>query len=60
MYCISHRYDILDIDDEIVFGKLYKARDLYEDRLVFVELIKKSKYIVDGFLPNLIDLLMKA
>lgn len=55
MYCISHRYDILDIDDEIVFGKLYKARDLYEDRLVFIELIKKNKYIVDSFLPNLID-----
>ena len=55
MYIISGRYDILDMEEEIVFGKLYKAKDLYENRLVFIQLIRDSKFVTENFLPNLID-----
>lgn len=52
---ISNRYVVLDNDDEIVFGRFYKARDLQEDILVFIQLIGDDKYINEKFLPNLID-----
>lgn len=34
MKYISKRYVILEEDEEIIFGKLYKARDLQDDILV--------------------------
>lgn len=55
MRYISNRYVILDNDEEIMFGKLYKARDLQDDILVFIQLIRDDKYINEKFLPNLID-----
>lgn len=55
MKYISERYVILDNDEEIIFGKLYKARDLQEDILVFIQLIRDDEYINENFLPNLID-----
>lgn len=55
MRYISNRYVILDSDEKIKFGKLYKARDLQEDILVFIQLIKNNNYISNKFLPNLID-----
>ncbi|WP_434799050.1 protein kinase domain-containing protein [Terrisporobacter vanillatitrophus] len=55
MKYISNRYVVLDNDEEIVFGKFYKARDLQEDVLVFIQIIKDNKYINEKFLPNLID-----
>ena len=55
MEYISKRYIILEEHKEIIFGKLYKARDLKYDRLVFIQLIRDNKYISEKFLPNLID-----
>lgn len=55
MRYISNRYVILDNDDEIIFGKLYKARDLQNDILVFIQLINDDNHINNNFLPNLID-----
>lgn len=55
MKYISNRYVILDNDEEIILGKLYKARDLKDDVLVFIQLIRDDKYICGRFLPNLID-----
>lgn len=55
MKYISGRYVILDDDEEIIFGKLYKARDLQEDILVFIQLIRDDRYVNKKFLPNLID-----
>ena len=56
MKYISNRYVVLNNDDdEIIFGKLYKARDLQDDILVFIQLIRDDKYINEKFLPNLID-----
>ena len=57
MNFISSRYEILDKDKDknIVSGKLYKARDLQEDNLVFIQLIKDNEHINEKFLPNLID-----
>ncbi len=55
MKYISKRYVILEEDEEITFGKLYKARDLQDDILVFIQLIRDDKYINEKFLPNLID-----
>ena len=55
MNFISSRYEILDKDKNIVSGKLYKARDLQEDNLVFIQLIKDNEHINEKFLPNLID-----
>lgn len=55
MKYISNRYVVLDNDEEIVFGKFYKARDLQEDVLVFIQIIRDNKYINEKFLPNLID-----
>ncbi|WP_278246238.1 hypothetical protein [Terrisporobacter othiniensis] len=39
MKYISKRYVILEEDEEIIFGKLYKARDLQDDILVFIQII---------------------
>lgn len=55
MRYISNRYIILDNNEEIMFGKFYKARDLQEDILVFIQLIRDDKYVDEKFLPNLID-----
>lgn len=55
MKYISKRYVVLDNDDEIMFGKLYKARDLQDDILVYIQIIKDDEYINKKFLPNLID-----
>ena len=55
MRYISKRYVVLDNDEEIIFGKLYKARDLQDDILVFIQLIRDNKNIDKTFLPNLID-----
>lgn len=55
MNLISDRYEILDICEEISFGRLYKARDLFENQLVFIQVIEESKYINRNFIPNLID-----
>lgn len=55
MRYISKRYVVLDNDEEIIFGKLYKARDLQDDILVFIQLIRDDRYIDKAFLPNLID-----
>ena len=51
---ISNRYLVLD-DEEIVFGKLYKARDLKNRMFVFIQMIKDEKHINKKFLPNLVD-----
>lgn len=55
MRYISNRYVVLDNDEEIEFGKFYKARDLQEDILVFIQFIRDDQYINEKFLPNLID-----
>ena len=55
MEYVSERYVILEEDEEIMLGKLYKARDLQDDILVFIQLIRDNKYINENFLPNLID-----
>ena len=55
MRYISNRYVILSNDEEIIYGKLYKARDLQENILVFIQLIRDNKYVNEQFLPNLID-----
>ena len=52
---IAGRYEILDKDNKFIFGKLYRARDLEEDTIVFIQLIKDNIYINEKFLPNLID-----
>ena len=49
MEYISGRYEILDNNDKIVCGKLYKARDLENDVLVYIQLLKDNKYIVKVF-----------
>ena len=55
MNLISDRYEILDRYEDIIFGKFYKARDLFENKLVFVQVIEDNKYISGNFIPNLID-----
>ena len=52
---ISNRYEIINVDENIVDGKLYEARDLYENQLVYIQIIRNNKYINKNFLPNLID-----
>ena len=39
---IAGRYEILDKDNKFIFGKLYRARDLEEDTIVFIQLIKDN------------------
>ncbi|WP_455540171.1 protein kinase domain-containing protein [Terrisporobacter sp.] len=55
MEYIAKRYEILDADNQFIFGKLYKARDLNEGIIVFIQLIEDNKYVNQRFLPNLID-----
>lgn len=55
MKYISDRYEIINLDENIVDGKLYEARDLYENQLVYIKIIRNNKYINENFLPNLID-----
>ncbi|MEG0856633.1 MAG: protein kinase [Terrisporobacter sp.] len=55
MYFVSDRYKVLDMNEKIVFGKFYKARDLQEDNIVLIQIIRDNKHIRDNFLPNFID-----
>ena len=55
MQFIGNRYEILEYDDEIKVGKLYIARDIYYNRMVYIKLIKKVEKLRVGFMPNLID-----
>lgn len=55
MRYISNRYVVLDNYEEIEFGEFYKARDLQEDILVFIQFLRDDQYINEKFLPNLID-----
>ena len=55
MQFIGNRYEILEYDDEIQVGKLYIARDIYYNRMVYIKLIKKVEKLRVGFMPNLID-----
>ena len=41
---IAGRYEIFDKDNKFIFGKLYRARDLEEDTIVFIQLIKDNIY----------------
>ena len=55
MQFIGNRYEILEYDDEIQVGRLYTARDIYYNRMVYIKLIKKVEKLRVGFMPNLID-----
>ena len=52
---VLEKYEILDEDEEFVLGKLYKAKNLENNELVFIQIIKDNEYIDKSFMPNLID-----
>lgn len=55
MNFIGNRYSILNIEHNIEFNKLYKARDLYKNKLVLIKVTEHNDYICEDFLSNLID-----
>lgn len=55
MNFIGNRYSIINIENNIEFNKLYKARDLYENKIVLLKLTVHNDYICEDFLSNLID-----
>ena len=55
MSFIGNRYSILNIDENIEFDKLYKAKDLYENKIVLLKLINYNHNICVDLVENLID-----
>ena len=55
MNFIGNRYSIITIDNNIEFNKLYKARDLYENKIVLLKVTDHNDHICEDFLSNLID-----
>ena len=55
MNLIDKKYQLLDSNDFIEDNKLYKAKDVRNDRDVLIKLIEKNDSICDEFLMNLID-----
>lgn len=55
MNFIGNRYSIINIEDNIEFNKLYKARDLYENKTILLKVINHNNHICEDFLANLID-----
>ena len=55
MNFIGNRYSIINIENNIEFNKLYKAKDLYENKTVLLKVISHNNYICEDFLVNLID-----
>ena len=54
MNFIGNRYSILN-DNHIEFNKLYKARDVYENKMVLLKVIDHNNHICEDFIANLID-----
>ena len=54
MNFIGNRYSIINIEDNIEFHKLYKARDLYENKTILLKVINHNNHICEDFLANLI------
>lgn len=55
MQFIGNRYELLDFDDGIQMGKLCRARDTYENKIVYIKLINKIDKLSSEFKPDLID-----
>lgn len=55
MNFIGNRYSIINIENNIQFNKLYKARDLYENKIVLLKVTNHNDNICEDFLENLID-----
>lgn len=52
---IDKKYKLLDSNDFIEDNKLYRGKDIRNDRDVLIKLIKINESICDEFLTNLID-----
>ncbi len=52
---IGNRYRILNLDGELEFDKLYKARDAYDNKYVYIKILENSPYIQEDFISQLID-----
>lgn len=55
MNFIGNRYSILNIDGNIEFDKLYKAKDLYENKIVLLKVINYNPNICEDLVETLID-----
>ena len=55
MNSIGDRYSILNIYNNIELNKRYKAKDLYENKIVLLKMINHNHNICEGFVRNLID-----
>ena len=55
MNYIGERYSILDVYNNIEFNKLYKAKDLHEDKVLLLKVINHNHNIGEDFIRNLID-----
>lgn len=56
MLIIDDRYEVYIRDGEnLEEDKLYKARDLHLDSLVYIKILGNNKYMKESFLRNLID-----
>lgn len=54
MNFIGNRYSIIN-DKHIEFNKLYKARDVYDNKMVLLKVIDHNHHICEDFIANLID-----
>ncbi len=56
MLIIDDRYEVyVEDEDTLEVDKLYKAKDLHLDSLVYIKIIGNNKYMKEGFFRNLID-----
>lgn len=56
MLVIDDRYEVyVENEDSLEVDKLYKAKDLHLDSLVYIKIIANNKYMKESFFRNLID-----
>lgn len=55
MKFIGNRYEILETNEYIQYNKIYKARDVYENKKVLMKIIEHNPNICPDFISNLID-----
>lgn len=55
MNFIGNRYEVLNCIGHVELNKIYKARDIYENKIVLIKAIEHNDNICEEFLSDLID-----
>ncbi|MDB8820151.1 protein kinase [Romboutsia sp. 1001216sp1] len=55
MTFIGNRYELLNCDGQLELNKIYKARDVFDNKKVLIKVVEHNEYMESNFITNLID-----